>query len=203
MPQTTRRAAFALFAAPLLLAPALAAAQGAPPPGDDPLVQRAIGYLDGLVSVKGRFKQSDEKGGEADGTFYLARPGRARFEYDAPSGLLITCDGRTVVLSDSQRKTFQRVALSSTPLGVFLSDHIRLDRGAQVTNVERNADGFSITARGPNARDGQITLFFAEKPLRLSGWAVVDAQGHVTRVTLGGLISINPPPADFFTQTQP
>jgi hypothetical protein len=31
----------------------------------------------------------------------------------------------------------------------------------------------------------------------------VDAQGHVTRVALGGLISINPPPADFFTQTQP
>ncbi|HEX4097854.1 MAG TPA: outer membrane lipoprotein carrier protein LolA [Caulobacteraceae bacterium] len=195
---TTRRAALTLFAAPLLLAtPALAA------PGDDPLVARAIGYLDGLVSVKGRFKQSDEKGGEADGTFYLARPGRARFEYDAPSGLLITCDGRTVIVSDSQRKTFQRVALSSTPLAVFLSDHIRLDRGAQVTNVEHNADGFSITARGPNANEGQITLFFAERPLRLSGWAVNDAQGHLTRVTLGALISINPPPADFFSQTQP
>lgn len=199
MPLTTRRAAFALFAAaPLLLArPALAA------PGDDPAVARAIGYLDGLVSVKGRFKQSDEKGGEADGTFYLARPGRARFEYDAPSGLLITCDGRTVILSDSQRKTFQRVALSSTPLAVFLSDHIRLDRGAQVTNVEHSADGFSITARGSNANEGQITLFFAERPLRLVGWAVTDAQRHVTRVTLGPLISINPPPADFFSQTQP
>jgi outer membrane lipoprotein-sorting protein len=202
MPPTTflptRRAALALFAAPLLLAtPAFAV------PGDDPLVARAIGYLDGLVSVKGRFKQSDEKGGEAEGTFYLARPGRARFEYDAPSGLLITCDGKTVIVSDSQRRSFQRVALSSTPLAVFLSDHIRLDRGAQVTAVEHNSDGFSITARGPNANEGQITLFFAEKPLRLAGWAVTDAQGHVTRVTLGALISINPPPADFFSQTQP
>ena len=203
MPLTTRRAALALFAAPLLAATPALTTHAFAAPGDDPLVPRAIGYLDGLVSVKGRFKQSDEKGGEADGTFYLARPGRARFEYDAPSGLLITCDGKTVIVSDSQRKSFQRVALASTPLGVFLSDHIRLDRGAQVTNVEHNGDGFSITARGPNANEGQITLFFSEKPLRLAGWAVTDAQGHVTRVTLGALISINPPPADFFSQTQP
>jgi outer membrane lipoprotein-sorting protein len=203
MPLTTRRAALALFAAPLLLAtPALPTPAWAAP-GDDPLVARAIGYLDGLVSVKGRFKQTDEKGGEADGTFYLARPGRARFEYDAPSGLLITCDGKTVIVSDSQRKSFSRVALASTPLGVFLSDHIRLDRGAQVTNVEHNGDGFSITARGANASEGQITLFFSERPLRLVGWAVTDPRGHVTRVTLGGLIAINPPPADFFSQSQP
>jgi outer membrane lipoprotein-sorting protein len=192
---TTRRGALLLLAAPILLAgPAVAA------PSDDPQVARAIGYLDGLVSVKGRFQQSNEKGGEADGTFYLARPGRARFEYDPPSGLLITCDGRTVTLSDSRRGAFQHVPLSSTPLAVFLSDHIRLDRGAQVTRVDRSNGGFSITARGPQSAAGQITLYFTDGPLRLTGWAVVDAQSHVTRVTLGPLSAISPPPDSFFSQ---
>jgi outer membrane lipoprotein-sorting protein len=195
MLRPTRRAALAVLAASMLLAgPATAA------PADDPLVARAIGYLDGLSSVKGRFQQTNEKGGEADGTFYLARPGRARFEYDPPSGLLITCDGQTVTVTDTRRGASQHLPLSSLPLAVFLSDHIRLDRGARVTRVDPSADGFSITARGPQAAAGQITLYFTDRPLRLTGWAVVDAQSRVTRVTLGALAAISPPPEGFFTQ---
>jgi len=197
---TTRRTALLLLAAPILLAGPAVTGRAWAAPADDPLVARAIGYLDGLTSVKGRFQQTNEKGGEADGTFYLARPGRARFEYDPPSGLVITCDGRTITLSDSRRGAFQHVALSSTPLAVFLSDHIRLDRGAQVTRVDRSEGGFSITARGPQSAAGQITLYFTENPLRLTGWAVVDAQSRVTRVTLGPLAAISPPQDSFFSQ---
>jgi outer membrane lipoprotein-sorting protein len=203
MADLTRRDALFAISTVTLLGAALSAglpAFGAQPASDDELVQRAIRYLDGLISVKGRFQQEDRKGGRADGTFYMARPGRARFEYDAPSSLLITCDGRTVILSDEQRKTFQKVALASTPLGVFLSDHISLDRGAHVTRVDRTDNGFAITAVGQRARDGQITLYFADRPLRLAGWEVTDAGNHVTHVNLSALVPIAPPPADFFTQ---
>jgi outer membrane lipoprotein-sorting protein len=195
---TTRRAALALFAAPLALA-----SQARAQDDDAALVKRAIAYLDAQVSIKGRFHQTDDRGGVADGTFYLARPGRARFEYDPPSGLLITCDGSTVILSDSRRHTFQHQALAASPLGVFLSDHIRVDRGAQVTRVDRTDGGFSVTARGAQSSQGQITLYFAERPLRLTGWAVLDAQSHTQRVALGPLMAVNIPPADYFTQVQP
>ena len=203
MAALSRRDALVAFSTAALVAAVVGAPARAQGPSDDELVQRAIRYLDGLVSVKGRFQQADQKGGVADGTFYMARPGRARFEYDAPSSLLITCDGRTVIVSDAQRKTFQRAALASTPLAPFLSDHIRVDQGAQVTRVERTDTGFAVTARGANAREGQITLYFADRPLRLAGWQVTDAAGHVTRVTLSALVPIAPPPADFFTQQQP
>jgi outer membrane lipoprotein-sorting protein len=194
----TRLSTLALLAIPLsagLVTPSLA-----DEPSDDDLVQRAIRYLDGLASVKGRFRQEDRKGGSAEGTFYMARPGKARFEYDAPSSLLITSDGKTVILSDEQRKTFQKVALASTPLAVFLSDHVRLDRGAQVTRVDRTDTGFAVTAHGPRAKDGQITVYFADRPLRLAGWEVTDAGNHTTHVTLSALVPIAPPPDDFFTQ---
>jgi hypothetical protein len=39
--------------------------------------------------------------------------------------------------------------------------------------------------------------------MRLIGWAVVDAQGHVTRVNLGPLAAIAPPAPDFFSQASP
>src|ERR1022692_499016 len=157
-------------------------------PRNDALVAKAVAYLDGLSAVKGSFQQTDQKGDTVTGTFYLARPGRARFQYDPPSGLLITSDGKTVVLADSRLKTSQRFPLSSTPLALFLADHIRLDRGAKVTGVDEAAGGFSITARdGRGLAQGQITLYFAEAPMRLSGWAIVDAQRRTTRVALGTL----------------
>jgi outer membrane lipoprotein-sorting protein len=188
-----------------LVAVALAATLAVPmlahaDPQDDALTARAAAYLDGLTSVKGAFQQTDQKGVTVTGTFYLARPGRARFQYDEPSGLLITSDGRTVVLSDSHLKTLQRFPLNSTPLALFLADHIRLDKGAKVTRVDRSPGGFSVTARdGRGLTQGQITLYFADGPIRLSGWAVVDAQGRTTRVALGALSPSDASP-DLFTQ---
>jgi outer membrane lipoprotein-sorting protein len=172
-------------------------------PQDDALVARAVSYLDGLTAAKGTFRQTDPKGVTVTGTFFLARPGRARFQYDPPSGLLITSDGKTVIMSDSYLKTFQRFPLSSTPLALFLADHIRLDKGAKVTRVEHNANGFSITARdGHGLSQGQVTLYFAEGPLRLSGWALIDAQGRPTQVALGPLSPIGDVDPDLFNQTQ-
>ena len=191
----TRRAALTALAAAALASPALAADP------NDSLVAKAVAYLDGVNDVKARFAQSDAHGDVAEGTVYLARPGRARFEYDPPSGLLITSDGRTVTLTDSRLKTVQRLPLSSTPLAVFLADHIRLDRGATITRVDPGVDGFSITARDTrNLAGGEITLYFADRPMRLSGWAITDAEAHTTRVSLGALTPFAPPSDGFFTQ---
>jgi hypothetical protein len=71
-----------------------------------------------------------------------------------------------------------------------------------VTSVQRSGNGFAITAVGPHANQGQITLYFADKPLRLTGWQVIDAGKHVTHVALSALVPTAPPPEDFFTQTQ-
>ena len=194
----TRRDALVALSLSLALAPGAAGALTA---DDQALVARAVAYLDGLTSVKSRFVQSDQRGDVAAGTLWLARPGRARFEYDPPVGLLITSDGKTVIVTNSRLKTFQRLPLSSTPLAVFLAQHVRLDRGARVTRVDRVPDGFSITARDSRGlAQGEITLYFLEAPLRLTGWAIIDAQARLTRVTLASLAPTAIPPAYLFTQ---
>jgi outer membrane lipoprotein-sorting protein len=192
----TRRAVLAVLAIGVL-APGLASAD----PATDPRVAKAVAYLDTINDVKARFTQSDARGDVAQGTVYLARPGRARFEYDPPSGLLITSDGRTVTLTDTRLKTVQRIPLSSTPLAVFLADHVRLDRGAQVTRVDPSADGFSITARDSrNLAGGEITLYFSNSPMRLTGWAIIDAQARTTRVSLGAFSPMGAQSDAFFSQ---
>jgi len=185
MTLTRRSLALALAAAPFA-GPALG--QSALPPADKALVDRAVAYLEGLTEAKGRFAQTDGRGRVTTGALYMKRPGKARFAYDAPSGLLVVSDGGVVSVQDTRLKTFDQYPLTATPLSLFLARSIRLDKGVTVTRVARMADGFSITARdGKKETAGQITLTFTDAPLALAGWTVTDAQNRPTRVQLIGL----------------
>jgi outer membrane lipoprotein-sorting protein len=178
----------ALAAALTVATPAFAQAPGPVSAADQALVDRAVAYLQGMGEAKARFVQTDARGTSVQGTVFLKRPGKARFAYDPPSGLLVVSNGSTVSVADSRLKTFDAYPLMSTPLSLFLAKTIRLDRGVQVTRVSRMSDGFSITARDGNKQTaGQITLTFTDAPLALQGWSVTDAQGRATRVALSGL----------------
>lgn len=173
-----------------LPAPALAAPERPVPlsPQDRALVDRAAAYLEGLTEARGRFVQTDPRGAVTQGELYLKRPGKARFAYDPPAGLLVVSDGGSVLIHNTRLKTFESYPLAATPLSLFLARRIRLDRGVSVTRVARLADGFSITARDSRKEaEGEITLTFSDRPLQLAGWAVSDAQGQTTRVRLSGL----------------
>lgn len=183
----TRRTTLALGAAAALSGPALG--QTAAISADDrALVARATAYLERLAEAQARFVQTDARGQITRGTVHLKRPGKARFAYDAPSGLLVVSDGGVVSVQDKRLKTFDAYPLTATPLSLFLAKTIRLDRGVSVTRVTRLKDGFQITARdGKKQTAGQITLSFTDGPLTLAGWTVTDAQGRGTRVQLEGL----------------
>ncbi|MBJ7413291.1 MAG: outer-membrane lipoprotein carrier protein LolA [Phenylobacterium sp.] len=182
---TRRSLTLALAAAPLA-GPALA--QTGLSAADQALVSRAVAYLEGLDEAKARFVQTDARGRATTGQLFMKRPGKARFAYDAPSGLLVVSDGGVVSVQDKRLKTFDQYPLAATPLSLFLARTIRLDRGVTITRVSRMADGFSITARdGKKETAGQITLTFTDTPLALAGWTVTDAQQRPTRVQLQGL----------------
>jgi len=186
----TRRALICLsvigaLAAGPFTTPALAQGLNA---SDQAMVDRAVTYLQGIGEAKAHFVQTDARGASSQGTVFLKRPGKARFAYDPPSGLLVVSNGSTVSVADSRLKTFDAYPLMSTPLSLFLAKTIRLDRGVQVTRVTRMSDGFSLTARDLKKQTaGQITLTFTDAPLALQGWSVTDAQGRATRVALSGL----------------
>jgi len=185
MTLSRRSLTLALAAAPFA-GPALA--QTALAPADKALVDRAVAYLEGLSEAKGRFVQTDHRGRSTTGALYMKRPGKARFAYDPPSGLLVVSDGGVVSVQDKRLKTFDQYPLGATPLSLFLARTIRLDKGVAITRVARLANGFSITARdGKKETAGQITLSFTDNPLALAGWTVTDAQGRPTRVQLQGL----------------
>jgi outer membrane lipoprotein-sorting protein len=167
-------------------------------------VARVVDYLQGLGSAKSRFVQTDARGAQSEGTFYLQRPGRARFEYDPPSGLVIAADGRDVTVVDRRLKTKHVYPLGSTPLVILLARNIRLDRGVVVRQVIHDAGSVTVVAEDAKRKArGQITLAFSQAPLSLSGWTVKDGRGGVVKVRLSGLTPTPPHDPGFFELPNP
>lgn len=164
----------AAFAAPLSAA-------------DKALVDKATTYLQGLTSAKGRFIQTDPRGTQTQGSFYLQRPGKARFAYDAPVTKLLVSDGRFVSEADTRLKTVNRYPLGQTPLALFLAQDVRFDKGVVITRVNRLDGGFALTmADGRKQTRGTLTMNFSDGPIGLMGWVVGTVQG-ATRVRLTSL----------------
>ena len=152
---------------------------------DQALVDRAVAYLEALASASGRFVQTDARGAVTQGEIAMQRPGKARFDYDPPSGLLVVAGNGLVSVFDRRLKTFDSYPIRATPLGLFLAGRIKLDGGVKVTRVTRMSDGFSLTAEDPRKQTrGSITLNFSDQPLALLGWSLVDPRGSLTRVRL-------------------
>jgi outer membrane lipoprotein-sorting protein len=189
------RMLMAALAAALSLAaladPALAQSNTAAlPPHDLALVDKATRYLQSLTEAHGRFEQTNARGTMQTGDIYLKRPGKARFQYDPPSGLLVVSDGRNVSVWDARLRTFDRTPLGATPLGILLAARVRLDEDVDVFRVGAYDDGFYLSARNANDQaqtEGYITLLFGGNPMVLRGWTLVDGQGQSTKVKITDL----------------
>ncbi len=178
-----------LLIPPLLAAPPARAQAQAPsrPLNDDDraALARIEAYFNGMTTLRARFLQIAQGGGSAEGTAWIWRPGRMRFEYDPPEPtLLIAADGQFFHY-DRQLRQPTIVPLSSTPLSVLLRNPLRLGGDITVAAFERAGGLLRVTLhRTGQAAEGQIQLVLEEQPMMLRQWVVLDPQGRSTRVTL-------------------
>ncbi|HEY2619182.1 MAG TPA: outer membrane lipoprotein carrier protein LolA [Acetobacteraceae bacterium] len=165
--------------------PARAQPRFEPTPQDRTDLTRIETYLDGLRTLKAHFLQVAPNGAITQGTVWLERPGRMRFQYDPPSPLLLVAGHGLVVFHDSSLNQTSNILLSQTPLGILLADHVRLQGDVTVTAMQRLPGQIQVSLiRTASPGDGTLTLIFADTPLALRQWTVVDAQRQETRVTL-------------------
>lgn len=151
---------------------------------------RISNYLNGISTMEGHFVQVGHDGELSEGTFYLRRPGRIRFEYRPPNPALVIADGTWVGVYDTRLNTLDRIPLGSTPLSILLKKDVDLKTENAVRAIERAPGLMRVTAVDPKEPDqGSITLVFADNPLELRQWIVVDKQGLTTTVALSDMRS--------------
>lgn len=149
-------------------------------------IAKANAALNAMQNVEGRFLQIAPDGAVAQGAFYLSRPGKVRFAYDAPTPLLIVSDGVTVAIQDSNLKSVDRTPLRATPLYFVLKQNINLEADARVSTVARDGEQLLITVKDRKGQaDGAITLgFIGNSEPELREWRVSDASGQTTLLSL-------------------
>ncbi len=175
----------ALLAPPAALAQVRAAALSAQDRTD---VGRIEAYLNSIKSLHARFLQVAPDGGTSAGQAWLLRPGRMRFQYDPPAPFLLVGGHGLLVFNDSQLKQTSNIPLSSTPLGLLLQDNLRLSGEVTIVSFVRQPGQLQVgLVRTRSPQDGVLTLVFADNPLALRQWTVLDPQRHETRVTLSNV----------------
>jgi outer membrane lipoprotein-sorting protein len=167
-------------------APAVAA-----PPRPAPLSEadradlaRVTQYLNSIKTMSARFQQYSNNGGTATGVLYLSRPGHMRFEYDAPTPILLVADGMFVIYYDKSLNQTSYLPIGSTPAWFLLRDNITLN-DVTVTKFERGPGVIRVSMVVTKEPDnGTVSMTFGDHPLELKQWAVTDPTGKTTTVVL-------------------
>ena len=157
-------------------------------------------YLASLRSAQGRFRQTNPNGSVQTGAFYLAKPGRIRFEYDQPKGAMVIADGTNVgVFDPKSNRNPTRYPLSKTPLSLLLRENLSLREPGMVLGATRDASGVHVTVVDPRTpNEGRMVMTFSEDPIALRAWAITTKTGQRTEVSLTQLATaVSPNPSLF------
>jgi outer membrane lipoprotein-sorting protein len=164
------------------------------------LLDRISLYLSSVQTMVGNFVQIGPDGGRTEGTFYIQKPGKVRFEYNAPSPISIVADGSSVVVRDRKLATQDLYPLSQTPLRYLLADSIDLIRDTDVTSVtaDDTFDTVVIEERQLVVGTSRLMMMFDAKDLTLKQWTVTDPQGFDTTVAVYNLDFSKKPDPNLF-----
>ena len=146
--------------------------------------QQIADHFSRVKTMMGEFVQFGPRGEQTGGKFYIERPGKVRFNYEAPAHFKVTADGRNVVLENTKLKTADAYPLSQTPLKLLLDERIDLS-GGRVRNVKEESDITTIQLADKTAfGSSTITMMFDPKTYELRQWTITDAQGRDTTVMI-------------------
>ena len=159
---------------------------GVHPKNQVELVRKVNAYFNQVTSLEGTFVQTGADNKRQRGKFYIARPGRFRFEFNPPSRVVIISDGQYIAIQDRDLSTDDRWDLGYTPFRALLQDNVDLLRDARVLEAEEKEDAISIVFEDKSGdSSSRIRLFLSAKPsLQIKGWIAKDAQGFDTRIDL-------------------
>lgn len=146
-------------------------------------------YLNSLTTAKGEFTQINGDGTISTGTIYIKRPGRVRFEYNAPDTGLVIAGSNTVVIYDTKsNQPPETYPLARTPLSIILARNVNLTQAKMVTGHAYDGTATTVTAQDPeNPQYGNIQMKFTGPTPELRQWIINDGNGSQTTVILGEL----------------
>lgn len=148
------------------------------------IINNANKAINSIGKLEGSFTQRNPDLSISTGKFYISRPGKMRFEYNAPSALLMVSNGTNVGITDRRLKNLNQYPLKSTPLYFLLKPKVDIGKELNVTNVVQVGDSFVLYLRDKKKEtQGELRLVF-NGDMQLREWAVINQQNQMTYVKL-------------------
>ena len=142
-------------------------------------------YFNSIRTLKARFVQSNPNGSVVQGNLYVRRPGRMRFEYDAPSQLKIVADGYQVTMWDNATRDFGQWPIGWTAASFLVKDPLVLSGDLQVEKIDRVNGLLEVTmSQTRRPQEGKVIVRLSESPMMLRGWTTVDSRGNRVTISL-------------------
>ena len=164
------------------------------------IVERVNNYLSTMQLLSGKFVQVGPDGRRTQGTFYISKPGKVRFEYDDPSPIELIADGQSVVVRDRNLATQDVYPLSQTPLRFLLADHVDLTKDTSLVAVYADDVFVTVVVEEKNGVVGtsRLMIMFSATDMQLKQWTVTDPQGYDTTVAVYNLDTTRRPDPGMF-----
>jgi outer membrane lipoprotein-sorting protein len=157
----------------------------APAPVPESGVAEVEQYFNSIRTLQARFVQNNPNGSVVQGTLYLRRPGRMRFEYDAPSKLKIVADGSQVTLWDIANRDFSQWPIGWTAASFLVKEPMSLSGDLKVEQIQHTNGEVQLTVvQTRKPQEGKVIVRLAEGPLLLRGWSIIDARGQRVDISL-------------------
>lgn len=156
--------------------------------------------INAIRSAQGRFVQFASNGESAEGSLFIQRPGKLRFEYDPPNPIMILADGTWVMQVDRELEEVAHQRLKRSVMYFLLEDYVDFTKGINLIDVERLVDTTMITIERQGYEDqGYLTLFVDPQNAALQGWQTLDKQGERVTVQLQSMTYGVDQPETLFT----
>ncbi len=148
-------------------------------------------YINSFKTMQGEFTQISPKGNLSRGVFYIAKPGKMRFEYAPPNPFLIVSDGKWLTIKNTKKEKGDQFPLSQTPLRLVLGEKVDILRDTDILDFEEQDGLTSVTLEDKKSTlgGGQLTLVYDQNRKVLQQWVVIDGKGRRTTVTLENMVA--------------
>jgi len=198
--QLSRRAFLGMALALVGGLPALAAEPLKLTPEQQTAVNAISDYLNSFKTLQGEFTQISPKGNMSQGIFYIAKPGKMRFEYAPPNPFLIVSDGTWLTIKNVKKEKGDQFPLSQTPLRLVLGDKVDIAGDTNIIDFQDQDGMTTVTLEDKKSTlgSGQLTLVYDQARKALQQWIVTDGKGRKTTVSLENMqAGIDPDPQLF------
>ena len=148
-------------------------------------------FINSFKTMQGEFTQISPKGNLSRGVFYIAKPGKMRFEYAPPNPFLIVSDGKWLTIKNTKKERGDQFPLSQTPLRLVLGNKVDILKDTHILDFEEQDGLTSVTLEDKKSSlgGGQLTLVYDQNRNALQQWVVIDGKGRRTTVTLENMVA--------------